>query len=386
MKRIYFKSLLVVLVCSLISASCDNDDNQNPEVQKINYSILTETGTFPDKIYYLKGLENLEADKIGTDGAKELTQLGLGYSYKGALYQSSFGAPATLTKYEFDDNGVPIEKGKFIDVTSNTFAKVVFVNDSEAYAHNAGKGSYRIIKFDPSSMEITGEVNLEKLKNPKAKFIMLQGMVYRDGKLYVGVQYSQKPYMLPPAFEEVSVAIIDLSKMNVSKIITDNRTSNLLGSVGSFKLDDSGDLYIIGSGTQKTNNGLLRIKKGKDEFDKTYFVDLKSKMILGKNIMFYGNGKMLLMRLENIKDLWELKGPSFKYCKLDYINKKYLGDLDGVPVSYENSALLKKDKKEGYILNASQKGESTLYKFNASTEKVSKISKVDSKLKSIDIY
>jgi hypothetical protein len=133
---------------------------------------------------------------------------------------------------------------------------------------------------------------------------------------------------------EAKVAVIDLTTNTLTKVISDDRTATLFGTLTSSIMvkDTNGDIYVQGSGLfSGKNSGILRIKSGETEFDADYFFDLTTK-VGGSCFGLYqfSNGQAMTAVSENDDNWFGFDGdnPSFRYRKIDLANITDQGDLD----------------------------------------------------------
>ncbi len=378
--------IAVTIMSSFIWSSCSKDEDPiNQQASgKMNYALITQAGNYPNNTSYFQGLENLNKDHIDNSRAKEFLQGSLLYEYKGGAIISFVGQPATMTRYTFNDRGETIAGNSIKDPAGRNFTSLCFVDEHDAYAGTVGTGGeYKVIRFDPSSMQKKGEVDISMIKKPGIPTIYIQQIIKRGNKLYMGVYYEKD---FNPAIDEAVVAIVDIATQKVEKVISDGRTSRIfIGSnEGAFALMPNGDLYVMGYGTAAKPSGILRIKNNEDNFDPNYFMNLNQ--LTGgvcRNLFPYSDTKAVTVRIENPNDEWELNGPNYRYYIIDIVNQTVTGKINGLPVVYgANPAFLKKIGNE-WLLNAALDGTSTVYSFNPSTETVQKKFTVDGKLHSL---
>lgn len=361
----------------VLAASCSSKDSATPSANGsgITYAISNVGGAFPTQTTYVQGLKNLDMTTLNNSNAAEATGFSSQWSYNGAVYLTAFGAPATMTKYTFDTSGKAIASGQLIVQGANTFSSVEFVSATEAYA-SVGGGLAKVIKFNPTTFQKTGEIDLSGITRPNAASIYYLGMKARDNKLFLGVQYFNANF--DPLADSAFVAVIDLPTTKVDKLIADARTSNIFlagSSVSGFAQDSNGDLYIQGNGSGSAPSGILRIKKGETTFDPTYFFNLKS--ATGKDcsaLYLFNNGIAFTTRMEDASDPYESNGPNFRYYKIDLSGKKSLGELSAsLPNIYGSStSIMRQFDAQNITFVVSSSKENSIYSYNTGTGAIAK--------------
>lgn len=361
------------LLVSLATSCSKNKSNPPQPTTETNYAISTVGGAYPSQTTYVQGLKDLNLASLDNKNAAELASFSSQWTYNGAVYLTSFGSPATINKYTFDGNGKAVFAGKLIAPGANTFSSIEFVSPTEAYA-SVGGGLARVIKFNPTALQITGEINLASILKSNASSTYYLGMKVRDGKLFMGVNYFDSNFN---PFDAAYVAVIDLAQGKVEKLISDTRTGNVFlsgSSVSGFALDANGDLYIQAQGTSKAPSGILRIKKGETDFDTSYFFDLKSATGKDCSSLYIFNGLAFTTQLQDPTDAYESKGPNFRYYKIDLANKKSLGDVSqSLPNIFgASSSIMRKFDDSNILFVVSSSKENAIYSYNIANGAVAK--------------
>lgn len=356
--KIYNLATSLLLGTSLFMISCDNDKEEPAAEKAVNYALTVTGGTYPDQTTYFLGTKELPSGSVGTGAATELASSGMMFSYGGFSYVTTFGAPATLRKYSFDQTGKPTEVASLVVQGLKTFGAVDFISETEAYAASNGFGGVpKLVKFNPTTMQITSTIDLTALQKKGATQLFYLGMTHRDDQLFMGCNYQAGFRNLA---DSVYVAVIGRISGKVEKLISDGRTGMIWSSGtasgfsgGSLVADESGDIYVHGTGNGSTiPSGVIRIKKGATTFDKDYFLNLKTATgadCLG--LMYYGNGKALTCRAD-VADNYPFDGkvPSYKYYKIDLTAKTSQGALAGIPDVFGSYAFISKwDNNTVYI-------------------------------------
>ena len=382
MKHVIYRSATCLLLSlSVFLTACEkNNEPAEPEAA-INYALTMTGGTYPNQTTYFFGTKDLPTGTVGTSTAAELTSNGMMFKYGKYAYVTTFGAPATLRKYSFDQQGKPTEMASFIVQGLKTFGAVDFMSETEAYAASNGYGGVpKLIKFNPTTMQITGTIDLTALQKKNATQIFYLSMVHRDDQLFMGCNYQNGFSNLA---DSVYVAVINRTSGTVEKLIADGRTGMIWNSgtassfaPGSLVLDENGDIYVHGTGNgANVPSGVIRIKKGTTIFDKDYFLNFKSATgadCLG--LMYYGNGKALTCRSEDANDYpFDGNAPSYTYYKVDLATKTSSGVLSkDIPPVFGSYAFTTKWDNNTVYLNVPAATTNAIYSLNIGTGSVKK--------------
>ncbi|MDR7211431.1 DUF4374 domain-containing protein [Flavobacterium piscis] len=302
MKTKNLSMLMIALVAIISLFSCEKDaEPGNPN--KVNYALSTTGGIYPNQTTYLFGTNSFPSGTLDTSTAAELASSGSMYKYGSDIYMTTFGAPATLRKYVFDDKGVPRETASFSVAGLKTFGAVEFISATEAYAAANGFGGVpKLVKFNPANMQIITTVDLTGLQKAGATDVFYLGMVIRDNFIYMGVNYQDASFS--NLEDKVFVGIINRTTNKVEKLIEDDRSSEMWtgGTSSSFSpntliKDANNDIYVLGFANNGKPSGILKIKSGTTEFDPTYFFNLDTatgKSCLG--LYHFANGLTFTIR------------------------------------------------------------------------------------------
>lgn len=373
-QRARLGKLLLVAIAAF--SCCKPETKVGPDV-KVNYAIATVGGAYPSQTTYIQGLSDLPNSHLDNSKATELANWGQMWTYKNMMFVIRFGAPATMFKYTFDAQGRAVEVGKIMVPGANTFSTLQFVDDHKAYASVAG-GLARLVVFDPTAFQITGEVNLSTIQKPNAKSVWYLGAAARDSLLFWGVNYSDAK---GASFDTAYVAVINMNKNTVMKLLADPRTCMVFsgGAASSgFTMDTNGDIYVMGFGSSATGNpaaqapsGVLRIRNGESDFDPDYFFDLRSST--GNDCMglyHFGDNLAFTCRMEDKNDPWEYinNKPNYKFYRIDLRSSTSIGAVEGLPKVYgSSSTLIRKFEKEHLLINVSAENEKAIYEFSTAT-------------------
>ncbi|MDQ3535020.1 MAG: DUF4374 domain-containing protein, partial [Bacteroidota bacterium] len=307
------------------------------------------------------------------------------YKYGSDVYIATFGAPATLRKFTFDASGTPKESGSFSVLGLKTFGAVEFVSATEAYAASNGFGGVpKLIKFNPSNMEILTTVNLTGLEKESATNVFYQGMVIRDNHLFMGVNYQNKDGNLA---DSVFVAIINRTNNTVEKLIADGRSSEMWngGTASSFSpntliKDSNNDIYVNGYANNGKPSGVLKIKNGTTDFDPDYFFNLNDatgKPCLG--LFHFDNGMTFTIRYSDASAYPFDSDAKFKpyataeIYKIDLANKTSSGNIStAIPKFFGSNTFMTKWDNDKIYFNVSAASSNSVYSYKINDGAVTK--------------
>jgi hypothetical protein len=277
-----------------------------------------------------------------------------------------------MTKYTFDKTGKAVKAGEMIVPGAKTYSTVEFVSPAEAYASVAG-GLAKVIRFNPATMERTGEIDLTPILRAEAPVMYYLGMKARDGKLFMGVFYEGAGFV-EKYNDTAYVAVIDLATAKVEKLIKDYRTGSVFISTNSFAMDKAGDIYIAGLGYTNRPSGILRIKNGQTDFDPDYFFDLNAATgFKCRGVSVFENGLAFTLALVKPDDAYELNGPSYNIYKIDMAQKSSAGKLGALAdVFGSNGAIIRRFDNDQLLFAFSAKSENSVYSYKISDGSVNK--------------
>lgn len=381
------KTIFTLLAAGILTLNACKK-KEEPTVPKskgeaIEYAMMVTGGASPNTTAYFSGFDKLPSGTVGTADAVELTGSGIMYSYNQNQYLITFGAPATLRKYGFDDaTGKPKELGAIVVQGLKTFGAVNFVSETEAYAASNGFGGVpKVVKFNPTKMEIISTIDVTLLQKAEAKNVFYLGMAFTDDYLFMGVNYQT------PTFtnlgDSVYVAVINRKTDKVEKLISDGRTGMIWASGtaqgfsgSSLVIDENKDIYVHGTGN-KSNvpSGVIRIKSGQTTFDPTYFFNLKT--AVGSDcygIFHYGGGKAFTLKSEDPVNypFDDSKKAGYRYVKIDLYNRTSQGELSASLPMVSSSSIVKKWEASKLYLSAPTPTSNAVYSFDIATGAVTK--------------
>ena len=378
-------SLWAAMIGSMALNGCDKENAAPENPAKVNYALTVTGGTYPNQTTYLFGTHDFPADGIGTSNAAELASSGAMYRYGNYVYISTFGAPATLRRYQFDSVGKPRALGSFSVPGLKTFGAVDFISETEAYAASNGfGGNPKLVKFNPSNMQTVTTYDLGSIhKAASVGGDYYVGIVHRDNNLFMGITYTNASG--DPLYDSVYVAVIDKTTGTVSKLLADGRSSEMWngGSEASFQpncfaKDNTGDIYVMGYANGNKPSGVLRIRNGTTVFDPSYFFNLSTatgKPCLG---LWYFNGLAFTVAYDAGGYPFDLDASYntvavANYYKIDLAAQTTAGNISAsLPKFYGNNAFMKQWNGDKIYFNVAAKNNNAIYSYQVSNGAVAK--------------
>lgn len=202
------------------------------------------------------------------------------WAYGGAVYIGLAEEP-TLVRYVPDDAGDLVVDARLSFQSygvSGIPAGIAFLRPDKAYLilHEA----LTIVLFDPSTMEITGEIDISSLAKPD--FSLETWMVtHHEGRLYVPVRHIDAvAFLIDPL---VSVAIFDTETDSLVAVAEDDRCV----AASQPAVGPDGAIYVLGDGRnyltqliamqrelEPPSTCVIRIPEGETSFDPDFYVDV----------------------------------------------------------------------------------------------------------------
>lgn len=230
---------------------------------------------------YVSLFKDLNVGEVNTSKALIFGRGVFHFVYKNKVYITD---NAHLYKYAVNGDELTQEGQSLLFPPDAAAFFITFVSDTKAYISCLGLGKLWII--DPSTMKKTGEIDLSQFaigqesgdKNPEPGT-----SVIRDGILYVSLLQLKGAITAPNT--GAHVVLIDIKTDNPIKAISDDRATMISGAVtaGDPFIDEKGDIYfycVAGFGyAPGLKDGFLRIKKGEQDFDKSYYFPIADKNI-----------------------------------------------------------------------------------------------------------
>ncbi|WP_437919455.1 DUF4374 domain-containing protein [Sphingobacterium sp. LRF_L2] len=382
------KTSLFIGACSLGLLGCKKDS-------AVDNTVVTEAeSTF---VFVVQSEASSEGGGTGTYAvhADDLTKgtlsiIGNGIPTNEYYFQAqnnyvfgmAYSTQGPITPYGFDNFG---ELNKFDKKTVNTMRIGIFGNYGDkniilgSTNRNINDPVATLLNFDAENFLIanTNTINLSTEIAGSDRMTVWTGLFQVGDKIYV-------PYQIVDGtntwggnileMDKATIAIFDYPTLNLVKKIEDSRGSYIgnWGSNQGIGVSDNGDAYTwFTAGTtsaglaSKNKSGILRIKKGTDVFDESYFFNVEA---LGKGKIARGNhliGDKYLMTLYQTDETGGTVGGKVNLAIVDVANQT-VTEVTGAPdhdqSSYNNKVYTEKDGNTAYyILTDPTDGELYVY-------------------------
>lgn len=275
-KKKYFLYATMMLLSSFCVSCGDDNDDPSPAPVADGYEFIHSVNVGENT--YISLFKDLNVGEVGTDNSQIHAEGAFTYVYNSKVFVTD---TEHLYKYAVSNGKLVQEGTTLLFPTGAQAAFLTFMSDTKAYVSCLGLGKIWII--NPSTMTKTGEIDLadyaigkeEGDNNPEPG-----ASVIRDGVLYVALTQLKSAYY---PNQGAHVLLIDTKTDTPIKAISDNRATMVSCTTpsGDPFVDEKGDIYFYSVAmfgyVPGLTEGFLRIKKGEQEFDKTYYFPIADK-------------------------------------------------------------------------------------------------------------
>lgn len=311
-RRSIFHVLLLGISAGLFLASCSKDDNGGPDnpgggdlPTNETWIVYNANADWSGGIYALKDNKARELNLSGIPFFQVTSSLG-GRVLGDKLYKVNSASNAQgILKLGLDASGNVVEDKFLASLSTAYISNYLVVSETEGYYWDEVRGGLKVQKFNPTTMERTGEIDFsslsEGLPNESAGQLIL---AKRDDKLYVDLLLGTKltgNWQVTPPKPEAAIAVYDLTNNKILNVTKFEGTTNLGVFIDHvlWGLDEAtDDLYFVAVGDMKIqpenySSKILRIKKGETEFDQDFAIDIKDYQFPAEfNRLFVYNNKI----------------------------------------------------------------------------------------------
>ncbi|GAB3257629.1 hypothetical protein GCM10027347_20260 [Larkinella harenae] len=271
--RIAFSCLTIGL---LVGCSKDNTDNTPTPTEEAKYVLMTDVVQFQAP-GYLTAFSGMPSGTI-TDIQPKSLQLTQAFGFrtfgKWLFNRANAAGEVGLQKYTVTADGSMKDEGFIAGST-----QYLVVSETSGYYLDETRGTLKLQKFNPTTMQRTGEIDLSSLQKAGVEYqaIGKHTIAAKEGKLYAGISYGTKTQQGfgDDLYNYVEFAVIDMATDKLEKTIKYEGQRGIgWGSSGNkmWTVGDDGALYLYSSGLADgfTNAAVIRIKKGETDFDRTW--------------------------------------------------------------------------------------------------------------------
>lgn len=309
------RPVLAGIAAFMLLFSCSsNDDNNNTDngntdetlPKNETWIIYNGAANWSGGIYVLKDNKSREINLSGLSFLQVKSSLG-GMALDKTLFKVNdvSNAKQGINKMGLDAAGNVVDQG-FLPSLSNAYeTNYLVASATEGYYWDKVRGGLKLQKFNPTTMERTGEIDFSSLSEGQPLESIGQLIIAkRDNKLYLDLLLGTKVgsnWQVTPVVKEVAIAVYDLTTNKIENVTKIGGTTNLGVFIDHvlWSLDAvTGDLYFATVGDMKTqpsdySSKILRIKKGEVNFDTTFAIDMKTYQFPAEfNRLFAYNNKV----------------------------------------------------------------------------------------------
>lgn len=272
---------IIALAFTVISCRDDDRVKSSASAGQDQFVLVSNITSSNPVLGYIGTLSDISVSEFNNGKSRQSTQ----YPFIKIIGNSIFVLPNksgdVVKKYNRESGG-SLSDGGSLTLPANSLGLCI-VQESADRAYCSLMNAGKILIFNPQTMQQTGVIDLTSFAEGDSSPDPNE-MLLRNGKLYVACAQTTDGYT---SDRPAQILIID-TKTQAVKSITDSRTT-MAGNVdekNSIFQDEKGDIYVscvasYGFGGDAQKSGILRIKNGEEDFDKSYFFNVKDYNISG---------------------------------------------------------------------------------------------------------
>lgn len=384
-KTVNYLLMSALMAGTLLASSCSKKNEATVDTgtsdtgkSKFVFVVFTD-GSGGEASRYIVTADDVQSGTVSTKGNGVETDAYSFIQQNNKLFGIVYAAQGPTTPFKLNEKGELVRAGASVNTEMTGVYSAVNKNEYVGGSVNRSLSSpiATLYRFDAENLKIAGRntVDLSKITGTD-EMAVWTGITQVDNKLFAPVYYTPGVTGLSTKYVDSTwIAVFDYPSLQYKKMIRDGRTGfigNWFGMQG-VKQIENGDVYAWstagGSGTLKSTkpSAVLRIKKGTEEFDQSYFFNVealtKTKIARGEYIK---DGKFL-MTLYATNEIGGVSGGRVKLAIVDVINKT-VNYVSGVPehaqMSYNMKVYADEDGKTAYYVlkeDAANGGEHYLY-------------------------
>jgi hypothetical protein len=384
--RVLLSILSLGLLC--MTACSDDKDDQTTGPDPVSTSrsryvfVAYSVGSSGESAPYIVASDSVSSGTLTTTGGGVETDA---YSFivqNNTLYAMVYGGQGPITPYKLNEKGEIAKAGNTVNaVTAGIYGAV----NSDAFV-----GAYvsrvktdpmaNFFRFDARQNILGGSSSVDLTKiTGNDEMATFAGVFQVENELYL-------PYYCTPGetgkttkyLDSTYIAVLSYPEMVFKKVIRDGRTGtigNWFGMQG-IQRTETGDVYAWSTARGSKNpSAIVRITKGTQVFDQSYFFNAEQKSG-GLKISrgdYVANGKFLMSfyTAGNVSANG-ITGGRVKLAIADVVNQT-LTWVDGVPehatLSYKHKTYNEGDGKTIHYVLKDDAGKFSVYTINAATAK-----------------
>lgn len=382
--KMYIKFLGFALALGVGVTSCKKSNNDVIPIDgDAAFALWIQVGSWPNTNYYVLNVEDLSQGtaKLQGNGIDVTTKLNNSVITRDGFYYFYNAAEGRLGKYTLENGAVTVVKEVPLSHLAS-LAGHTWVNDNTLVmiGNNASGNGINTVSINTDDLSLTtGTVTgLPDRPASYGKYLVGGDIQYKDGKLFFSVNMQNTSnYQVYPRLYTMAVSYPGFA---VTKISTDDRSVGVGNTSGYFAtsfVDDNGDMYFLTSWNLVWNQdgsrapkGIYRIKKGKDELDKNYYVNVlqeTGKEAAAGTFMDLGNGKAIL----KVQEAEGYENTKYGYTIIDLEAGKEVRKLTEITAGESGERNIYVENGKAYIAVLTGQGTDHIWIYDSETDKVS---------------
>ncbi|MEM6526118.1 MAG: hypothetical protein AAF693_20140 [Bacteroidota bacterium] len=286
--------IIVTLPCMLLLLNaCGDDDSPTPEVaSRFALMVVTDPNTQAGLLIPFDSLGKTIDVNTVSNAVSIGRGLPAGISFGDAVYNIYNGAGEIgIAKYQLQEDGTFADE-QFI-VGDNNSRIFEITSETSGYYINVALDDKAIQKFNPSTMERTGSIDISSAIDPlltdEVEFVRYGSLKAMNERLFAEVQFRDAANGNP--FDSVFVAIVNTATEQVEGMAiyegerfalasgsSPNSRFETFGSDGTIYYGPTG--YVLLSDFADWGGHLIRINAGELDFDPNFELNLDGEGIL----------------------------------------------------------------------------------------------------------
>ena len=349
-------TLLLMGSVAMLGSGCSDSDEGPGLMQGETASYMLASVVIDlegTRTTYVQTISSLDDGPFDNDRAIEAPGNGVVMAGGGAFFLGLAEEP-TWVRYSANEEGVIEESGR-LSLLNYGVSYIDFGNAwvDKDIAVSVLSGPAVAVVWNPTTMEIRGEVDLGHLAPEEGYELEVWTTVAHDGLVYIPARWSD--WEAGRIRQGVTTTIIDPATLSIVGVAQDDRCA----SGGRVVFDDAGNAYVMGDGRnysiqmfanargeEAPDNCILRIPSGETDFEEDYYYSVPSltgglqsisEMETGRQGSGIGFAKMFYPEelpegVEPVDfDFWGV--PAHKMWRIELADPPSAREVTGIPFS-----------------------------------------------------
>ncbi len=332
------RRLLAGLTLLTLLTACSKNDSSTPSptpATQGRYLIMSNDFNSQTGAGYLTTYPSLPTGTISNIAANSLQSQGtfgtLTYLNNWVFKSSNVANETGIQKFSIGVDGRLKDEG-FIKSADNRY---YIVSATEGYYWDSDLGRLKIQKFNPTTMQRTGEIDLTANLTKAGEAYISAGqhvIAAHNGKLFVSIYYGKSATsigFLDYKYDTAYMAVVDVATGKYEKTIQMPNVSGGIGYLASNPMwtkAADGTMYFCCLGNVgAVSSKIIRIKAGTTDFDQTWSLNMDDyrKGSSFVNVYVKGNALYAHVSTEAIKaDYSNLYNEIWEYYAIDLTTKQ----------------------------------------------------------------